>query len=453
MVESPSDILSVALPGPTRQESVDLAIHGLLNLKEGLGPKYQTQELEKNRPKKRPLLHISCDDDSSLDSGRDLDTDKERPHAKRVRFEHRFDDIQPCIYPVHVSKEVLSHLRNINMLRVFRRPTGEIVMFMAPTPATNPHNPSVATPEPTCSGPQYLHPPQPETVQEASATNPAAAGEELGSHPMDVDEGQTSTEETSVESFEEQPPSSSFHMPKQNPAIRLCQVVSEVVNISSLEIVASLGGFGMRRMLSEEEILTIAEQFFDNGKAQMWRQKLQHPEPGFCRSEYLKQMSRTKNPQVKVIFQLLQCSDFFFSERGQVFATGSSLDFFYRDFESTLVRSLMRLCDESENSNGSVRGRNFRLLKETLPLAYFCISYLMTEQGVPLEHNLCQFLLLASCLEGRGVYHYRASNNLSMAHKAYRYMIERIGGKDYGSKSLDDCERAEKELKKTFEMF
>jgi hypothetical protein len=453
MVESPADILCAILPGPTRQESVDLAIHGLLNLKEGRATGFQ-HGFEKSRPRKRPSLEISCDDDSSLDSARDSERGRELPNAKRVRFE----DSQPCVYPVHVNKEFLVHLKKMNMLRMFRRPSGEIMMFMTPSPATNPatnpHNPSDIIPVQTCSVPPSLHPAQPETDKQTSIAEPSVVKDDLGGHPMYVDEGSTSTEETAtIEASLEQPPSSAFRESKQNPAIRLCQIVSNVVNVSSMQMVASLHGFGMRRMLNEEEILTIAEQFFGNEKAQVWRKKLQQPEPGFYRADYLKQMSRTKNPQVKVIFQLLQCCDFFFSERGQTFATGSSLEFFFRDFESTLVRSLSTRCDESENIHGTIRGRNLRLLLETLPLAYFCVSYLMTEQGVPLEHNLCQFLLLVSCLEGRGVYHYRASNNLSMAHKAYRYMIERIGGKDYGSKSLDDCERAEKELKKTFEMF
>lgn len=452
MAES-SPFIYAAMPAPSRQESMDLAIHGLLNLRAEPSSKVQHQ-FEKSRPRKRPSLQISCDDESSLDSRTESGGDNDIPNAKRVRFhDNQPFDNQPCIYPIHVNKEFLVHLKNMNMLRMFRKSTGELLMFMAPSVPT-PQHPSDPVPAPTCTVPPSLHPTQSGPINQISTPLPAVAGDDLGNRKMDVDEGNSSTEETSItDSSVEEAPFQSFRESKQNPSIRLCQIVSNVVNVLSMETVASLHGFRMRRMLNEIEILDIAERFFDNGKAQVWRKKLQHPEPGFVRSEFLRQMSRTKNPQVKVIFQLLQCSDFFFSERGQAIATDKSLGCFYQDFESTLVRLLVTRCDESDSVHGSIRGRNLCLLMNTLPLAYFCVSYLMTEQGVPLEHNLCQFLLLVSCLEGRGVYHYRASNNLSMAHKAYRYLIERVGGKDYASKSLDDCERAEKELKKTFEMF
>lgn len=233
----------------------------------------------------------------------------------------------------------------------------------------------------------------------------------------------------------------------------------------------------MRCMLKEEEILEVATNFFGAAQADIWRRELQMvtAHSAAARAEYLLRQSSVKNPRVKVVFQLLQCSDFFYSPRGQIMARDVSLQCFVQDFGSSLLRILSptstNICEDAAQSDidestqsasgkmkkvkskeGSVRWRIQQSLRATLPLAYFCVSHLMTEHRVPLEQNLCQFLLLVSCLEARGVYHYRASNNLSLSHKSYRYMIERVGGKDYSSKELETCERAEKELIRTFEI-
>lgn len=366
------------------------------------------------------------------------------------------------------------------------------------------HNPNFDSdaPRSPCSNPPCSNPPPKFTfldcAEVCNSIRPAGLNNEMDDTP-----GNSPTEDhqalrpSSTQLSDLALQGESDSSPKvSNPSIYLCREFTSLrANRTSTfnqppVAVDEKFSLGMRRMLTQEEIFMVARQFFGDVQANKWEEELRHATAHSLQAQnaYLKHNGHyIKNPRVKLIFQLIQCSDFFYSDRCSQEFLDQSMSCFVKDFENSLLRVLIPSDEEdradqcianvdlegegstnqgSDHLNtaknkkylkfnkfrqGSVRFRNQEALLSTLPLVYFCVSHLIENHGMALEYNLCQFLLLASCLEGRGVYHYRASNNLSAAHKAYRYMIERIGGKDFSSKNFDSCDRAEKELRRTFE--
>jgi hypothetical protein len=92
-------------------------------------------------------------------------------------------------------------------------------------------------------------------------------------------------------------------------------------------------------------------------------------------------------------------------------------------------------------------------LETALHHTYAYISYLMEDRDMLLQGNLCFFLCVASCIEGRGKYHGRTSKNLSAMLQCYRYLIETTGGINFSEIPEESRRAHEITLIKTFESF
>lgn len=247
----------------------------------------------------------------------------------------------------------------------------------------------------------------------------------------------------------------------QNNRLMLCKKFNEYYSINkntslNKEPIAINNEYFIKllQMPTENELMLIAESFFDSDNVQKWKNELkiatqisQHE-----RFKYINSYSRKKSPNMKIIFQMLLCSDFFYSEQGQELAKNDSINMFINDFKDSILRVLLnKKSNFNKNRNYKYRLKILNKLFSTLPLVYFCIKYLMEKNLININKNLAQLLLFASCLETKGVYHSRCSSNLSLSLKCYRYLIEKISGKDYKSKPVELQEISEKELILLFE--
>lgn len=158
-------------------------------------------------------------------------------------------------------------------------------------------------------------------------------------------------------------------------------------------------------------------------------------------SGFVDSLMSSKDTAVKVIFSLMHCALYLQTKEGQL-AWKHNYDTFRRTFKDTLLVVI-----EQDNIRDEAKNQS---LIATLPLAYFCIQKLMPRLG--LRDNLCLFLALISCLEGRGKYHGRAGDNLPFAHKCYRYLVEVLGGKVFRDIPEKEQSKADKELTKLFEI-
>lgn len=158
-------------------------------------------------------------------------------------------------------------------------------------------------------------------------------------------------------------------------------------------------------------------------------------------SGFVDSLMGSKDTAVKVIFSLIHCALFLQTEEGQL-AWKHNYENYRRSFKDTLLVVV-------EQGNVRDEAKNQSLIA-TLPLAYFCVQKLMPRLG--LRDNLCLFLALISCLEGRGKYHGRAGDNLPFAHKCYRYLVEVLGGKVFREIPEKEQSKADKELSKLFEV-
>lgn len=168
---------------------------------------------------------------------------------------------------------------------------------------------------------------------------------------------------------------------------------------------------------------------------------INHEDPN--RAHEIQELSRSSDLQLKFLFTMVQCLDYFqINPAGQIHWFNRK-EKFEGKFASTIVQYL--------RTNKTAQRKHW--LEATLHHAYAYISYLIEDRGMPLQGNLCFFLCIASCIEGRGKYHGRTSKNLSAMLQCYRYLIETTGGINF-SETPEESRRAhEITLIKTFESF
>lgn len=172
-----------------------------------------------------------------------------------------------------------------------------------------------------------------------------------------------------------------------------------------------------------------------------WRSTLQqHMARTTDATGFVDSLMSSKDTAVKVIYSLIHCALYLLTEEGQL-AWQNNYAKYRQWFKDTLLQvvEMDNVKDEAKNQS----------LIATLPLAFFCVQKLMPKLG--LRDNLCLFLALISCLEGRGKYHGRAGDNLPFAHKCYRYLVEILGGKVFRDIPESEQSKADKELSKLFE--
>lgn len=222
--------------------------------------------------------------------------------------------------------------------------------------------------------------------------------------------------------------------------VPLCRAFSRQ-QLTAAQLYQSTSGenFQLPPPLTVEFILEAARKYenFSRPTIESWQLALQS---GVDANNFVDSLISSKDTAVKVVFSLMHCALFAQTPEGRR-AWQENYANYRQSFQDTLLRVVEQDSVRDEAKNQS--------LLATLPLAYFCVCKLMPRLG--LRDNLCLFLALISCLEGRGKYHGRAGDNLPFAHKCYRYLVEILGGKVFKSIAESDQSKADRELSKLFE--
>lgn len=222
--------------------------------------------------------------------------------------------------------------------------------------------------------------------------------------------------------------------------VPLCRAFSRQ-QLTAAQLYQSTSGenFQLPPPLTVDFILEAARRYenFSRSTIESWQLALQS---GVDANNFVDSLISSKDTAVKVVFSLMHCALFAQTPEGRR-AWQENYANYRQSFQDTLLRVVEQDSVRDEAKNQS--------LLATLPLAYFCVCKLMPRLG--LRDNLCLFLALISCLEGRGKYHGRAGDNLPFAHKCYRYLVEILGGKVFKSIAESDQSKADRELSKLFE--
>lgn len=161
------------------------------------------------------------------------------------------------------------------------------------------------------------------------------------------------------------------------------------------------------------------------------------------RTQKIEELSRSSDLQLKFIFTIVQCLEYF-----QINPQGQTKWFYRkRHFEEEFSNTIGQFL----RTNKAAQRKPW--LESTLHHVHAYISYLIKEKEMPLQGNLCFFLCVASCVEGRGKYHGRTSKNLSAMLQCYRYLIETTGGISYSSIPEEARKAHEVTLINSFESF
>eukprot|EP01033_Poteriospumella_lacustris_P018203 gene18203-13076_t len=163
------------------------------------------------------------------------------------------------------------------------------------------------------------------------------------------------------------------------------------------------------------------------------------------RASFIEDMCKSCDILIKGLFCFMSFLDFLKTQEGKV-----AWEKRKENFESSFQGSIYRVLTDKDAHSDETFRRNPELM-QSLYDSHACLSFLIKKRGMRLWRNLCFFLMIVSCIEGRGVYHGRTSNGLSMPHKCYRYMIEKLGGRDYRSETDKQLGQAGRELVATFE--
>lgn len=161
------------------------------------------------------------------------------------------------------------------------------------------------------------------------------------------------------------------------------------------------------------------------------------------RSEKIHDLSRSPDQLLKFLFTIVQCLDYFKTNLEGQHRWAFRKQLFQERFANTIVKYLQ--------TNKSAKRKAW--LEATLHHTYAYISYLIEDKKMPLQGNLCFFLCVASCIEGRGKYHGRTSKNLSAMLQCYRYLIETIGGIKFSEIPEESRRAHERTLIESFESF
>lgn len=125
---------------------------------------------------------------------------------------------------------------------------------------------------------------------------------------------------------------------------------------------------------------------------------------------------------IRLLFWLLRVVSFFEqSEEGRCMWNARQ-EGFHQRFEGTIARVLADRVTHAETF------RRNPMLDSHVKDSFVVVEYVL--RYLKLRRNLCFLLMVVSCIEGRGVYHGRTSNGLSLPHMCYRYLIESLGGVD-----------------------
>ena len=192
--------------------------------------------------------------------------------------------------------------------------------------------------------------------------------------------------------------------------------------------------------LNEDFLRSLMHTLFET-EATNWEAQLNSSR----RASFIEDMCKSGDILVKGLFCFLSFVDFLKTQEGKV-----AWDKRKENFESSFQGSIYRVLTDKDAHSDETFRRNPELMR-SLYDSHACLLFLVKKRGMRLWRNLCFFLMIVSCIEGRGVYHGRTSNGLSMPHKCYRYMIEKLGGRDYRSETDKQLGQAGRELVATFE--
>jgi hypothetical protein len=192
--------------------------------------------------------------------------------------------------------------------------------------------------------------------------------------------------------------------------------------------------------LNEDFLRSLMRTLFET-EARNWEAQLNSSR----RASFIEDMCKSCDILIKGLFCFMSFLDFLKTQEGKV-----AWDKRKENFESSFQGSIYRVLTDKDAHSDETFRRNPELM-QSLYDSHACLSFLIKKKGMRLWRNLCFFLMIVSCIEGRGVYHGRTSNGLSMPHKCYRYMIEKLGGRDYRSETDKQLGQAGRELVATFE--
>jgi hypothetical protein len=145
---------------------------------------------------------------------------------------------------------------------------------------------------------------------------------------------------------------------------------------------------------------------------------------------------------IRLLFWLLRVVSFFEqSEEGRCMWNARQ-EGFHQRFEGTIARVLADRVTHAETF------RRNPMLDSHVKDSFVVVEYVL--RYLPLHRNLCFLLMVVSCIEGRGVYHGRTSNGLSLPHMCYRYLIESLGGVDVSAIPVAKRKRAVKTIVELF---
>jgi hypothetical protein len=156
-------------------------------------------------------------------------------------------------------------------------------------------------------------------------------------------------------------------------------------------------------------------------------------------------MCKTRNAFVRLPFCLLRFIDYLKTQQGRD-AWERREAKFQLMFEDTICRVL---ANRGAQARSDEMIRQNQVFTQSLYDSFACLSFLM-EKGVRRHRNLCFLLMVVSCIEGRGVYHGRTANGLSMAHQCCRFMIDTLGRVYFPGDVGGRIGHAEKALMATF---
>eukprot|EP01033_Poteriospumella_lacustris_P000684 gene684-482_t len=172
-----------------------------------------------------------------------------------------------------------------------------------------------------------------------------------------------------------------------------------------------------------------------------WEEKLNSPD----RAGFIESMCKTRNAFVRLPFCFLRFIDYLNTPEGR-YAWERREANFRLMFEDTICRVLANRGAHQARSDEMIRQNH--VFTQSLYDSYAWLSFFFQiEQDA--SRNLCFLLMVVSCIEGRGVYHGRTSNGLSIPHNCCRFMIETLGGHVYPD-DVEQCTDAERELIETF---